>query len=72
MQQVEIRFKGRIDEQWSDWFDGLAIIPGEPNETILTGPVVDQTALYGLLTKIRDLGLELVSVQVTENTHSEV
>ena len=66
MLQVEIRVKGQIGDNWSDWFDGLDITPVETNETLLKGNVVDQTALYGMLTKSRDLGLSLVSVQVNE------
>ena len=62
MPQVEIRVKGRIDEHWSDWLEGLTITHIERNETILTGPIVDQSALYGLLTKLRDLGLPLLIV----------
>ena len=62
----EITIEGRLDEQWSDWFDGMVITchPAERDHivTILTGPVVDQAALHGLLIKIRDLNLELVSV----------
>ena len=67
MQRVEIRVKGRIDEHWSDWFDDLTITHAD-DETILTGTVVDQAALYGLLAKLRDLGLPLVSVQPSEVT----
>jgi hypothetical protein len=59
---VEIRIKGRIDEQWSDWFGGLAITHTERDETVLTGAVADQAELYGLLARLRDLGLPLVSV----------
>lgn len=66
MLEVEIRVKGQIGDKWSDWFDGLDITPVETNETLLTGMIVDQTALYGMLTKTRDLGLSLVSVQVNE------
>ena len=62
MQTVEIRVKGRIDEHWSDWFDDLAISYDE-GETVLSGQVADQSALYGLLAKLRDLGLALVSVR---------
>jgi hypothetical protein len=62
MLTVEIRVKGRIDERWSDWFEGLAISYAE-GETILTGNVADQSALYGLLAKLRDLGLALISVR---------
>lgn len=68
MHQVEIRVKGQIDGERSDWFDGLSIIPDRSGGTIVTGRVIDQSALHGLLTKIRDLGLELVSVQVSEVT----
>ncbi|MBE9508487.1 MAG: hypothetical protein IMY86_10600 [Chloroflexi bacterium] len=63
MQQVEIRVKGRIDEHWSDWFDGLTITHTDQDETVLTGSIVDQAALYGLLSKLRNLGLPLVSVK---------
>ena len=63
MQVVEIRIKGRIDEQWSGWFEGLTITHTDQGETLLTGEVADQAALYGLLAKLRDLGLALVSVE---------
>jgi len=66
MQHVEIRVKGRIDERWSEWFDGLTITHTDQDETILSGTVVDQAALYGLLAKLRDLGLPLLSVTRTE------
>ena len=62
MQQIEIRIKGQIDEHWSNWFEGLTITHTEQGETVLTGTVVDEPALYGLLAKIRDLGLQLISV----------
>jgi hypothetical protein len=58
----QIRVKGRLEEEWSDWFDGFEIIPQANEETVLTGPVVDQAALHGLLRKICDLGLPLVSL----------
>jgi hypothetical protein len=58
-----VRIKGRIDEQWSEWFHGLLITHVEPDETVLTGSVPDQSALYGLLAKLRDLGLPLLAVQ---------
>jgi hypothetical protein len=57
----EIRLKGHLDERWTEWFEGLSITLDE-NDTLLTGPVVDQAALHGLLRKVRDLGLLLVSV----------
>ena len=56
-QQVEIRVKGRIDEHWSEWFDAWAITQSAQDETVLTGPVPDRAALYGLIAKIRNLGL---------------
>lgn len=68
----QIRLKGHLDSQWSDWFEGLAITLDDNGETLLSGPVADQSALHGLLKKVRDLGMPLVSVvpvQPTE-THS--
>ena len=58
----EIRVQGQLDAEWATWFDGLAIQLGENGDTILTGPVVDQAALHGLLKKVRDLGMPLLSV----------
>ena len=66
MRTVEIRIKGRIDEHWSTWFAGLEIRHAEGNETILTGPVADQATLYGVLNRLRDLGLTLLSVTQVE------
>lgn len=62
MQQVEIRVKGRIDERWSEWLDGLTIRHTAQDETVLAGPLLDQAALYGLISKLRDLGLSLLTV----------
>jgi hypothetical protein len=69
----EIRIKGHLGYQWTDWFEGLAITLEEDGNTLLTGPVSDQAALHGLLKKVRDLGLPLVSVfQVRLNeTHQD-
>jgi hypothetical protein len=58
----QIRIKGQLGLQWTDWFGGLAIAVEEDGDTLLTGPIVDQAALYGLLKKVRDLGMPLVSV----------
>lgn len=66
MQHVEIRVKGRIGERWSEWFDGLTITHSDQDETVLTGPIVDQAALYGLVAKLRDLGLPLLSVNCVD------
>jgi hypothetical protein len=66
MQNIEIRVKGQIDEHWSDWFEDLTITHTDQDGTILSGTVVDQAALYGLLAKLRDLGLSLLSVNRVE------
>jgi hypothetical protein len=58
----QIRIKGHLGDQWSDWFDGLTITPDEDGDTCLTGPVIDDAALHGLLKKVRDLGMPLLSV----------
>ena len=57
----QIRIKGHLGPQWADWFGGLSITLEDDGETLLTGPVVDQAALYGLLRKVRDLGMPLIS-----------
>jgi len=67
MNQVEIRVKGHIDPQWSEWLEGLAISHEEEGLTILMGPLVDQPTLYGILTKLRDMGLSLTYVMIEEN-----
>jgi hypothetical protein len=72
MQSVEIRVKGQLDQHWSDWFEGLTITHTDQNETVLTGLVVDQAALHGLLAKLRDLGLPIVSVNLSEEADQEV
>jgi hypothetical protein len=66
MQRVEITIKKRIDFNWSEWFEGMTIRHTEHDETLLCGTVVDQAALYGLLAKLRNLGLSLVSVNSME------
>ncbi len=58
----QIRLKGHLSSQWTAWFDGLTITLEEDGNTLLTGLVMDQAALHGLLKKVRDLGLPLVSV----------
>jgi len=57
-----IKIKGHLGEQWTDWFEGLVITLEAGGDTLLTGPVPDQAALYGLLRRVRDLGLPLLSV----------
>ena len=64
----QIRIRGLLDESWSEWMDGLTIEPQAHGETLLVGPIRDQAALHGLLNKIRDLGLPLVSVRRAGDT----
>ena len=63
----EIRIKGYLDKHWAAWFEGLTITLEDNGDTLLTGPVIDQAALYGLLKKVRDLGMPLVSVSPVEH-----
>jgi hypothetical protein len=58
----QIRIKGHLGDDWTDWFGGMTITLEENGDTLLTGPVVDQAALYGLLRRVRDLGMPLVSI----------
>jgi hypothetical protein len=58
----QIRIKGHLGRQWTDWFGGLTMTLEENGDTLLTGPVADQAALHGLLKKVRDLGTPLISV----------
>jgi hypothetical protein len=58
----QIRIKGHLGREWADWFEGLTIALEDNGETLLTGSVVDQAALHGLLKKVRDLGMPLISV----------
>jgi len=62
MQRVEIHIAGQLDKAWIDWLDGFSLAYSGQNETILTGQVPDQAALYGLIAKLRDLGVKLLSV----------
>ena len=66
----QIRIQGHLGCQWSDWFEGLTLTLEEDGDTLLTGPVVDQAALHGLLRKVRDLGMPLVSVNCIERDSS--
>ena len=67
----QIRIKGHLGRQWTDWFEGLTITPEEDGDTLLTGPVVDQAALHGLLKKVRDLGMPLLSVNRVEHDQTD-
>ncbi|MGB4805551.1 MAG: hypothetical protein WBV59_23115 [Anaerolineae bacterium] len=68
----QIRLKGQLDARWTDWFGGMAVDLTEDGDTLLTGPVADQAALHGLLRKVRDVGIPLVSVNEINLEISEV
>jgi hypothetical protein len=63
----QIRIKGHLDQGWSDWFEGMSIAFDDNGDTLVSGPVADQAALHGLLRKVRDLGMPLLSVTCVEN-----
>jgi hypothetical protein len=65
----EIRIKGQLDDRWAAWFGGLILTLEDNGDTLLTGPVVDQAALHGLLRKVRDVGMPLISVIRVEGGH---
>jgi hypothetical protein len=67
----QIRLQGHLDQQWADWFGGLTITLEANGETVLTGPVADQAALHGLLRKVRDLGLPLLSVTQIQSNQAD-
>jgi hypothetical protein len=67
----QIRIKGHLGAQWTDWFGGLAITLEEDGDTLLTGPVADQAALFGLLKKVRDLGMPLLSIIPREGQYDQ-
>jgi len=61
--RYELRVRGVLEPHWSAWFEGLRVTSDQPGQTTIAGPVVDQAALHGLLAKLRDLGLPLLSVR---------
>lgn len=63
MGQVEIRIEGHLDKEWRDWLGVFTIVHTEGNQTLLTGSVQDQAAVYGLIAKLRDLSVKLVSIK---------
>jgi hypothetical protein len=65
-----MRLTGHLDDRWAAWFDGLTLTRDDNGTTLLTGPVVDQAALHGVLRRVRDLGLPLVSVLQVEPTQA--
>ena len=68
----QIRLRGHLSDQWTNWFEGLTIILEEDGDTLLIGSVLDQAALFGLLKKIRDLGMPLVSINCVESGKPDV
>src|SRR4051812_25693984 len=62
----EIRIKGHLDDQWAGWFGGMILTLEENGNTLLAGPVIDQAALHGLLRRVRDLGMQLISLILVE------
>lgn len=72
MLRVAIRIRGELDSHWSSWFEDLSVTHVDGGETVLSGEVTDQSALYGLLGRLRDLGLVLLSVESEEvEDHTE-
>jgi hypothetical protein len=67
----QITVEGLLDTQWSDWFEGWTVNPQEDGTTILTSPLIDQAALHGVLKKVRDLGMPLVSVSPLEHGQAD-
>ena len=70
-QLYEVRIKGHLDDKWIDWLGDVTITLEEDGDTLLTGPVIDQAALHGLLKKVRDLGMPLVSVSPVESGRAD-
>ena len=68
----QIRIKGHLGRQWEEWFSGLTITLEDKGDTLLTGTVIDQAALHGLLKKVRDLGMPLISVISVEPSRQDV
>lgn len=64
--RYDIRIEGHLDSRWATWFDGLSVINESGDTTVISGPVIDQAALHGLLQKLRDLDLPLISVTRVE------
>lgn len=64
--EYEVRVDGRLDERWSEWFDGLVVETRDDGTSTLTGPVADQAALHGILARMRDLGVTLLSCRTLD------
>ena len=67
--QYEIRLKGHLEARWAAWFDGLSLTQESDGTTVIRGAMIDQAALHGLLSKVRDLGLPLIAVTQVDPTH---
>ncbi len=67
MQRVEIRVKSHLDANWTEWLEGFTLTHTDQDETVLTGVIKDQAALYGLMAKLRDLGVKLITVNFRPN-----
>jgi hypothetical protein len=72
MRQVEIRLEGHLDKKWLDWLEGVTIVHTTQNQTLLSGSVRDQAALYGLIIKLRNLGVKLVSMNYGDKLCEEI
>ncbi len=70
--RYEIRLKGHLGSRWAEWFDGLSLSNESDGTTLIVGPVADQAALHGLLQKVRDLGVPLVSVTQVDADHPDL
>jgi hypothetical protein len=71
MTQVEIRISGHLDKKWTDWLDGFTVTHTKNDETILTGAVIDQAAFYGIMAKLRDLGVKLISANFSDTENEK-
>jgi hypothetical protein len=72
MLKIEIHIKGQLSDRWSVWFDGLTVSYPDGDDTLLSGLIADSAALYGILSRLRDLGLQLISInseESKENSH---
>jgi hypothetical protein len=67
----EIRIQGRLEGRWSAWFDGMELVDGADGSTLIRGQVADQAALHGLIQRVRDLGLPLLSVTHHHTGHTQ-
>jgi hypothetical protein len=72
MQRVEIRVEGHLDPTWAEWLDGFTLVHIQQNETLLVGEMRDQAALYGIIAKLRDLGVKLAAIKAEAEVEVEV